>query len=98
MVDDNRVRSWPFVSLNIRRAHLDDWTELARLSGRSRADLMREALEQVGLPYARSVARAGSGRVTAESVVVHPSPNPPPGGDGQSSRPVAAGLSADAAS
>ena len=63
----DRVRSWPWVSLNIRPEHLVAWTELARVAGRSRADLMREALEQVGLPYARSVARrkdaasAGSG-------------------------------------
>ena len=52
----DRVRSWPFVSLSIRPEHLAEWTALARRSGRSRADLLREALSAVGLPYARAVA------------------------------------------
>ena len=59
--DEDRVRGWPWVSLNMRPHHLAAWTALARSAGRSRADLMREALEQVGLPYARSVARAAGG-------------------------------------
>ena len=53
----DRVRSWPFVSLSIRPEHLAEWTALARRSGRSRADLLREVLEQVGLPYAKAVLR-----------------------------------------
>lgn len=50
------VRSWPWVSLNIPPAQLAEFTELAARLGRSRADLLREVLEQVGLPYARAIA------------------------------------------
>lgn len=56
----DRVRTWPWVSLNLRREHLDEWTALARDLGRSRADLLRETLEQCGLPYARALARQRS--------------------------------------
>jgi len=56
------VRQWPFVSLNMRPHHLAEWSRLALQAGRSRADLLREALEQVGLPYARSVAKTGTRR------------------------------------
>ena len=65
---DNRaksgIRTWPWVSLNIRARDLAEWTELAKLAGRSRADLMREALEMVGLPYARAI---GAKRPAKES-------------------------------
>ena len=54
----DRVRSWPFVSLSIRPEHLAEWTALARATGRSRADLLREALSAVGLPYARAIVRS----------------------------------------
>ena len=51
------VGSWPFVSLNIHPDHLREWGALAKQVHRSRADLLREALEYVGLPYARGLAR-----------------------------------------
>ena len=50
------VRTWPWVSLNIPPEQLAEFTRLAAASGRSRADLLREVLEQVGLPYARAIA------------------------------------------
>lgn len=50
------VKTWPWVSLNIPPAQLAEFTRLAAASGRSRADLLREVLEQVGLPYARAIA------------------------------------------
>lgn len=50
------VRSWPWVSLNIPPAQLAEFTDLAAQLGRSRADLLREVLEFVGLPYARAIA------------------------------------------
>lgn len=50
------VKTWPWVSLNIEPGHLDEFTALAARLGRSRADLLREVLEQVGLPYARAIA------------------------------------------
>jgi hypothetical protein len=55
--ETEKVREWPWVSLNIRPDHLDDWTELAKAAGRSRAQLMREVLESVGLPYARALVK-----------------------------------------
>lgn len=51
------IKQWPFVSLSIQPEYLKEWTRLAREKGYSRADLMREALEKVGLPYARGLAR-----------------------------------------
>lgn len=53
----DRVRSWPFVSLSIRPEQLAEWTALAQSLGRSRADLLREVLAEVGLPYAKAVLR-----------------------------------------
>ena len=50
------VRSWPWVSLNIPPEQLAEFTDLAARLGRSRADLLREVLEFVGLPYARAIA------------------------------------------
>ena len=58
------VRSWPWVSLNIPPAQLAEFTELAARLGRSRADLLREVLEQVGLPYARAIAANRGGGAT----------------------------------
>lgn len=51
------VKTWPWVSLNMQPAHLAEWTSLAKQAGRSRADLMRDVLESVGLPTARRLVR-----------------------------------------
>lgn len=57
LAPNERVRRWPWVSLNMRAEQLAEWRSLAKALGRSRADILREALEQAGLPYARAMAR-----------------------------------------
>ena len=49
--------TWPWVSFKMPPASFEEWTALADQSRKSRSELMREALEQVGLPYAQTVAR-----------------------------------------
>lgn len=51
------VRDWPWVSLNIRPEHLDEWTRLADALDCSRAALLRFVLAEQGLPYARALLR-----------------------------------------
>lgn len=63
------IKLWPWVSLNIRPEHLAEWTRLASEKGFSRADLMREALEKVGLPYARAIGNKVRERPSAEREV-----------------------------
>jgi hypothetical protein len=63
--DPGGVRTWPWVSLNIPPGQLAEFTALAARLGRSRADLLREVLEQVGLPYARAIAASRAGRAAA---------------------------------
>lgn len=52
------VRDWPWVSLNIRPEHLDEWTGLADALGCSRAALLRFVLAEMGLPFARALLRS----------------------------------------
>lgn len=65
------VRSWPWVSLNIPPDQLAEFTDLAAQLGRSRADLLREVLEFVGLPYARAIAANRGGASPRARKEVH---------------------------
>jgi hypothetical protein len=53
---DHGKRGHRGTGLSLRAGELEEWDALAALLGRSRADLMREALLFAGLPYARGLA------------------------------------------
>lgn len=58
------IRRWRSVTVHLPGPMLAELSQLARALGVSRVSLIREALESVGLPYARALAR-GRGVSTA---------------------------------
>jgi hypothetical protein len=54
--NEDRVRDWPFVSLNMRPEDLAALTELAKSAGKSRAELMREVLVHFCGPYVKALS------------------------------------------